>query len=253
MRLFGAVVAPAVPCGLSSVALTGRQLLDLDHVQRRMLRFIVGLQSQEQKPLQGRFRYAPAPQIHGAVRASALAKSVPPHLHAHDANWKPNSASAAEMQAAKKISSHLLALCTVPAPPDGRFSRTPSWHPSKNCAGNGVLDGKRQHAPPAPRPCCCSRSQKAGGTRVCVRPPGAQAPPAPPTENFFVPTEFSARKKVPQLRWAGRSRERNSARQCSSDLLPRLHTHGALPDLVNASDAAWCDGVAFAQRSCCFE
>ena len=42
MRLFDAVVSPAVPHGLSNVALSGKQLLDLDRVQGCMLRSILG-------------------------------------------------------------------------------------------------------------------------------------------------------------------------------------------------------------------
>ena len=42
MGLFGIVVSPAVLYRFSSMALTGKQLLDLDRVQRRMLRSIVG-------------------------------------------------------------------------------------------------------------------------------------------------------------------------------------------------------------------
>ena len=42
MRWFDAVVFPAVLHGVLSMALTGKQRLDVDRVQRRMLRSIVG-------------------------------------------------------------------------------------------------------------------------------------------------------------------------------------------------------------------
>ena len=42
MKFFDAVVSRVVPYGLSSVAVTGTQFFDLDRVQRRMLRSIVG-------------------------------------------------------------------------------------------------------------------------------------------------------------------------------------------------------------------